>query len=130
MTSAAYKFIAHDRTYSSWEIVDAVYFQKIDPTTKHFDPIEEKLFSNDVFTFEKCDSEKITLLHSIVRTEPSIPGVLSLSGNKTYGRENKKNNKKEISKGENQKKEQKEGSKGGNKKRGQQERTQRENRKI
>jgi exoribonuclease R len=51
-------------------------------------PIENKLFTNDVFTI--CGDNKIKLLHSSIRTGTYIPGVLILDGNKTYGREKKK----------------------------------------
>jgi hypothetical protein len=47
-------------------------------------PIENKLFSNDVFTVS--DNKNVKILHSSIRSCQSIPGVLILSGNKTYGR--------------------------------------------
>jgi hypothetical protein len=78
-----YKIQVHDRSYSSWEVFDTNQFNKI-----HLDinPIESKLFSNDVFTL---DNNTITILHSSIRSGCSIPGVLILDGNKTYGRQHK-----------------------------------------
>lgn len=91
MTS--YKLYVADRNYSSWEIFDTVHFNKF--IMNDINPLEEKLFSNDVFTFEKRENNqetnnKIKLLHSSIRSETSIPGVLILEGNKTYGREKDK----------------------------------------
>jgi exoribonuclease R len=60
--------------------------EKINDLTD-FNPIECKLFSNDVFSIEMDNS--INIVHSSVRTGPPIPGVLILDGNKTYGREKK-----------------------------------------
>jgi exoribonuclease R len=49
------------------------------------DPIENKLFSNDFFTFNK---NKVEIVHSSTKTGSFLPGVLLLHGNKTYGRKN------------------------------------------
>ena len=65
---------------------------------RSIDPIIHKLFTNDVFIIEKeknVDSKneqnkRVTIIHSSIRSGPSIPGVLILTGNKTYGRENQK----------------------------------------
>ena len=78
-----YKIHVNDRSYNSWEAFDTNKFIKVDID---INPIENKLFSNDVFT---VDNNKVNLLHSSIRTGPSIPGVLILDGNKTYGREKK-----------------------------------------
>jgi exoribonuclease R len=83
---ANYKIYVSDRVYSSWEIFDTIHFQKI--VLNDLNPVEEKLFSNDVFTLDEMNHNKVKLLHSSIRSETSIPGVLILSGNKTYGREN------------------------------------------
>ena len=45
-------------------------------------PVREKLFDQDIFEY---DNGKLTLCHSSVRQMVNIPGVLVLSGNKTYG---------------------------------------------
>jgi len=83
MTST-YKLHIHDRNYSSWDIFETVQFQKVELSIGN--PIDEKMFSNDVFTVDK---NKINILHSSIRTTKDIPGVLIISGNKTYGRNKK-----------------------------------------
>lgn len=82
-----YKIHIHDRNYSSWDIYDTGNLNKI--STIEINPIESKLFSNDVFEINTNGS--INLLHSTVRHGSSIPGVLMLDGNKTYGRQLKAN---------------------------------------
>ena len=79
-----YKIHINDRNYDSWEITDINNFNKqiID-----INPLELKLFTNDVFTVDK--NNKINIVHSTIRVGPSIPAVLILDGNKTYGRERK-----------------------------------------
>jgi hypothetical protein len=83
-----YKIHIEDRSYNKWEIYETINFfkAKID-----INPIEKKLFTNDVFTIDK--NEKINIIHSSIRSGPSMPGVLLIAGFKTYGRENKTNNK-------------------------------------
>jgi len=85
MTS--YKLYVNDRNYSSWEIFDTNNLNKV-----NFDinPVESKLFSNDVFTIDNDNT--VNILHSSIRYGPAIPGVLVLAGNKTYGRQSKMNN--------------------------------------
>ena len=77
-----YKFILENRQYINWNVFDANNFEKKD---LQINPIESKLFSNDVFTFEK---NKVNILHSSIRAAATIAGVLIISGNKTYGRKN------------------------------------------
>jgi len=91
MTS--YKICVNDRSYSSWEIFDANNLNKVN---LDINPIDYKLLSNDVFTFDILHN-KFNLLHSNIRSGPPIPAVLILDGNKTYGRQDKigKGNKKE-----------------------------------
>jgi exoribonuclease R len=88
MTST-FKIHVNDRNYTSWEVFDNVNFCK---TNIDINPIENKLFSNDVFIINTDNSVKI--LHSSIRSCQSIPGVLILDGNKSYGRQhhNKKSN--------------------------------------
>ena len=79
---STYKIIVNDRGYTSWEIFENSKFNKVNLS---INPIEEKLFSNDVFTIDdKCN---ITLLHSSIRTGSPMPAVLVLNDNKTYGRQ-------------------------------------------
>jgi exoribonuclease R len=79
-----YKIVLENRNYTNWNIYDSNNFEKKD---LQINPIESKLFSNDVFIFEK---NKVNIIHSSIRTGPSIAGVLIISGNKTYGRKNGK----------------------------------------
>lgn len=79
-----YKFVPENRQYLSWKMYDSNNCEKID---LQINPTESKLFSNDVFTFEK---NKVNIIHSGIRSGPAIAGVLILSGNKTYGRKNGK----------------------------------------
>jgi exoribonuclease R len=78
------KIHVNDRSYNSWEVFDTNQFNKIEV---NINPIESKLFANDVFIIDK--NNKITIVHSSIRSGPAIPGVLILDGNKTYGREKK-----------------------------------------
>jgi len=90
MTS--YKIYVNDRNYKSWEVFDTINFNKIELT---IDPIKNKLFSNDIFTVNK-DNTTVSILHSTIKSGPSIPAVLILDGNKTYGRYEKSNNKQKL----------------------------------
>ena len=81
---SSYKLYVNDRSYTSWEVFDSTNFGKID---LDINPVESKLFSNDVFTVDK--ENKVSLLHSSIRCGPAMPGVLVLAGNKTYGRQHK-----------------------------------------
>jgi exoribonuclease R len=84
MKGTTYKIHINDRNYASWEVFN---MDKLNKVTIDINPIENKLFTNDVFTI--CNNNEIKILHSSVRSGPSIPGVLILDGNKTYGREKK-----------------------------------------
>ena len=83
--NATYKIHVSDRNYSSWEVFETTQFQKIH---LDIDPSENKLFSNDVFTIGLNNS--VTIVHSSIRSGSPMPGVLVISGNKTYGRKNGK----------------------------------------
>jgi exoribonuclease R len=79
-----YKIIIEDRNYLQWKIYDSNNCEKKEILVN---PVENKLFSNDVFTFEK---NKVNIIHSTLRNTPAIPGVLIIVNNKTYGRKNGK----------------------------------------
>jgi exoribonuclease R len=79
-----FKIHVNDRSYNSWEVLDTNKFNKVEV---NINPIESKLFANDVFEIDK--NNKVTIVHSSIRSGPAIPGVLILDGNKTYGREKK-----------------------------------------
>ena len=84
-----FKIYVNDRNYSSWNIFETANFQ---PVNLEINPSENKLFSNDVFSVD--DAKNVKLIHSSIRSGTSIPGVLIICGNKTYGRQEK--NKKEC----------------------------------
>ena len=79
-----YKLYVNDRNYSSWQIFEMLNFNKVE---LNINPIESKLFSNDVFDVDANNG--VNLIHSTVRAGPPMPGVLVVAGNKTYGRQHK-----------------------------------------
>ena len=79
-----YKIHINDRNCTSWDVFDMDKFNKIE---LNINPVESKLFTNDVFTVDK--NQNLSIVHSSIRSGPAIPGVLILDGNKTYGREKK-----------------------------------------
>jgi exoribonuclease R len=83
-----FKIYVNDRNYSSWNIFETANFQ---PINIEINPVENKLFSNDVFSVD--DAKNVKLIHSSIRSGTSMPGVLVINGNKTYGRQQKKNGK-------------------------------------
>lgn len=79
----SYKIYINDRNYTSWEVFESSKFNKHDI---QIHPLEAKLFTNDVFSIDKATGS-VELLHSSIRCGSAIPGVLILTGNKTYGRQ-------------------------------------------
>ena len=75
-----YKIIIYDKAYTKYQLYDNTTNQPIDHTTQYVDPIQQKRFSEDVF------SETGNLLYSKIRTASVLPGVLVLENNRTYGR--------------------------------------------
>lgn len=86
-----YKLYTHDRSYSSWDAFETNNFNKV---KMNINPFECKLFSNDVF--HVLNNNTIELIHSTVRVGPPMPGVLVISGNKTYGRQGKRDDGKGL----------------------------------
>ena len=80
-----YKISIDERNYTSWTVYNASTLEPI--TLDNFNPIEHKLFSNDIFTYNK---DIVEIIHSSTRINENIPAVLILADNKTYGRENTK----------------------------------------
>jgi hypothetical protein len=85
----SYKIYVNDRNYESWETFDTNNLNKIN---LDINPIYSKLLSNDVFSVN--EDKTINIIHSSIRSGPSIPAVLILAGNKTYGRQTKDTQKK------------------------------------
>jgi len=77
-----FKIHVNDRNYTSWSIFDTIHFQSANFS---INPLEQKLFSNDVFRLDS--SENVIIIHSSIRCGSAMPGVLILEGNKTYGRQ-------------------------------------------
>jgi len=80
MTSP-YKILINDREYKDWELVDSLSMIPVEKIP--LDPATDKLFSTDIFDMK---DDRINLLHSSVRTMPSIPGILVLKDGKTFGK--------------------------------------------
>jgi len=85
----SYKILIHDREYEKWDILEVLQYTSV-PNIQ-VNPIQHKLFTNDIFKIG--DGESIQLVHSSIRSTSDIPGILVLAGNKTYGRQTKKNGK-------------------------------------
>ena len=79
--SVQYKILVNDRNYTDWNLFDALSLNEIEKLS--FNPASNKLFSSDIF---EMIENKVNILHSSVRCMPSIPGILVLKGNNTYGR--------------------------------------------
>jgi exoribonuclease R len=75
-----------DPNYSSWYFADSETTKTYEPPfiLSSFYPAELKLFTKDVV--ELVPDQVPKLIHSSIRTQPSLAGVLLLEQNKTYGR--------------------------------------------
>ena len=89
MQNRIYKVHINDRGYTSWSFHATTDFQEVELPS--IIPADHKLLTNDVFSLD--ENEKLKLLHSSIRISDSIPGVLVLKSNKTYGRQNGTNGK-------------------------------------
>ena len=76
-----YKIHIDDRNYENWNLYDVETSEKIENV--NINPIKEKLFHNDIFTF---DGSNVKLLQSTIRKTNTISGVLVLKNNKTFGK--------------------------------------------
>ena len=83
-----YKICIDNRNYDSWSIFDANALTPV--TIDDFNPINHKLFNNDVFSY--TEQETVTVIHSSLRVSDNIPAVLMIAGNKNmvYGRKSGK----------------------------------------
>ena len=80
------KIIIDNRNYANWSIFNATNLEPISVDLE-CNPIQHKLFTGDVFTFNKRnDKGCVEIVHSTVRSMDNIPAVLILNGNKTFGR--------------------------------------------
>ena len=84
-----YKITISNRNYSAWNIFNANTMQPIE--LPNFNPVEHRLLSNDIFTFNNDNGQnQLEIMHSSARIMDTIPAVLVLQNNKTYGRNNNK----------------------------------------
>ena len=79
--TTTYKILIDDRNYTEWCLYDALSLIEVEKL--HIIPTLSKLFSSDIFDIK---DKNVNILHSSVRSMPSIPGILVLKGNKTYGK--------------------------------------------
>lgn len=77
-----YKVIVEDRNYNKWDFCNANTFDKLELVD--IQPLEKKLFNNDIFQVSK--KNEVNIIHSSIRVGGEIPGVLIIKDNKTYGR--------------------------------------------
>jgi exoribonuclease R len=82
-----YKIQIVDRVYSKWTFYNMSDFKEVELPS--INPIELKMFSNDVFSLDEKREGQIEILHSSIKTGTNIPAVLVLKNNKTYGRSSK-----------------------------------------
>ncbi len=76
-----YKIVVKNRNYTDFNIHDANTFNDV---SLEINPLEHKLLNGDVFNLLGNNFE---LVHSSIRNITSMPGVLILEDNKTYGRQ-------------------------------------------
>ena len=81
MTSKCYKILINDRRYDDWKLYDGISLNEIEKI--NIEPVSVKLFSSDVF---EINNDNIKILHSSVRSMQTIPGILVLNNNKSYGK--------------------------------------------
>lgn len=81
------QFYIEDRQYNVWQAIEQNTLEKKEI---NINPFEHHIFTGDVCHYE---NDKITHIHSCIRCVSSIPGVLMLENNKTYGHSCSKNKK-------------------------------------
>ena len=74
-----YKFVSHDRNYSSYDYYDSDSLTKVE---LEIDAATNKLLDQDIFTM----NDGVNIIHSVCRNTKNISGVLILDTNKTYGK--------------------------------------------
>tara|TARA_Y100000590_G_scaffold437324_1_gene558846 strand:+ start:1324 stop:3018 length:1695 start_codon:yes stop_codon:yes gene_type:complete len=76
-----FKLYVHNRNYTEWKVFNSTTLELVD---KSFDPVSNKLFNQDIFSFDK--EKGVTIAHSSTRSMKNIPGVLVLESERTYGK--------------------------------------------
>ena len=84
-----YRLMVSDRNYTSWYYVDPEKYTRMTAAELETTvPLDRKWFTRDTV---RIDNGEVVLVHSAVRTQKNIAGVLVLEYNRTFGRtENKK----------------------------------------
>lgn len=82
-----FRIYIENREYTEYSFINASSLGEVD--NPGVEPVNDKLFSGDVFALD--EDKNIKLLHSTVHSVDSMPGVLVLDQNKTYGKMNGKN---------------------------------------
>jgi exoribonuclease R len=82
MAATMYKLRIPSRLDASFTVVNAHTLKDI-PTPEGFNPVNHKMFNQDIFTYIEG---KVEILHSSTRCMKVIPGVLALEKSQTYGR--------------------------------------------
>lgn len=86
--SNKYKIVVDDRKYTHWKVYD---YDDVNIIEKNLplNPINEKLFSFDVFQYNE-KTETTNIVYSPTRIIGCIPGILVLSDGKSYGHDKKR----------------------------------------
>lgn len=88
----AHRIMIHDRTYSKWHFIDSDTYDSVDVCERSdlgmVVPSTHKLFTQDSIEVTPAAEGGIhvRVIHSSVRTNRLIAGILVLEANKTYGR--------------------------------------------
>ena len=80
------KIYVSDGKYENYSYFDSITLKRCE-VQPNINPVEKKLFNQDIFILE-CNN--IKLLHSSIRSVRCMPGVLVLVGDKKYGKYKKK----------------------------------------
>ena len=85
---SSYQITIHDRGYSKWTFISEEDGTVVEHPKIH--PVSKKLFSKDIFMYDPTEEDFVCVIYSPVRNGISIPGILILENNKTYGRTSSK----------------------------------------
>ena len=68
-----YKININNRNYDSWTIYNATTLEVV--TINEFNPLEHKLLTDDVFTYN-VENNKLEIIHSSTRINENIPDII------------------------------------------------------
>lgn len=78
-----YKILISDKSYQNFRFVNVDSNEDVILENGNIDPIQEKMFSKDIFSIE---NGTVSLVYSHIRSGTTIAGILMLENNKTFGR--------------------------------------------